>query len=58
MGKYEDAILDFFKRQKDENKCDYIYKVAKQILDFRSMEIMLKDGRCFYYDSDEEVENA
>lgn len=58
MGKYEDALLDFFKKQKDEHKCDYIFKVARQILDFRSMEIMLKDGRCFHYDNDEEVENA
>lgn len=56
MANYEDAILDFFKKQKEETKCDYIYKVASQILDFREMFIVLKDGREFYYPNDEEEE--
>lgn len=56
MGNYEDAILDFFKKQKDENKCDYIYKVAKQILNFKEMFIVMKDGREFYLPNDEEEE--
>ena len=58
MGTYEDAILDFFKKQKDENKCDYIYKVAKQFLDFKEMFIVMKDGREFYMPNDEEDNHA
>lgn len=58
MGKYEDAILDFFKNQKDENKCNYIFKVAREILDLKEMFIVMKDGREFYLPNDEEVENA
>lgn len=53
MGKYEDAILDFFKKQKDETKVDYIIKVANEILDVSEMIIALKDGREFVWNVEE-----
>lgn len=51
MAKYEDQILDFFKKQKDENKAAYIFKVAAEIMDLNSIEIETKDGRLFVWET-------
>lgn len=56
MAKYEDQILDFFKKQKDENKAAYIFKVAAEIMDLRYMEIITKDNRVFNWNDKVEME--
>lgn len=56
MAKYEDAILDFFKKEKDENKANYIFKVAAEIMDVNMMLIFLKDGRSFRWFAENEKE--